>query len=166
MDFSKICVKCNKNLPLDMFPIQRKGKLYESMANYCKDCRKKQQYLNLNSSIDKFLSDKFNRTRLRAKKLNVEFDFTKENFIELYKKQNGKCFYTGIELDCKVGSGKSRNSLSVDRIKHELGYTKNNIVLCINRVNTMKNDATLEEIKEWMPGWYLKIINKFKDYAI
>lgn len=153
----RICNKCGEKKEYFDFPIQRKGKKYESMSGYCRQCRKKQMYANLNSDITKFLSDKFHRIKCRAKKLNVDFNLDKESFIAMYYNQKGKCFYTGIKMDCRVGQGKSRNSLSVDRIKHDKGYTKYNIVLCVNRVNTIKSDMTLGELKEWIPKWYKKL---------
>lgn len=155
--FEYKCTKCLKILDREMFLLGRKDRRYEYRFTYCKDCRKKQLYLNLNKNINKFLADKFNRLKLRAKNSNIEFNLDKQFLFDLYIKQKGKCFYTDIEMNWGVGKGTSRNSLSIDRIIYTKGYTKDNIVLCINRVNTIKSDMNLEELKEWIPKWYEKL---------
>lgn len=52
--------------------------------------------------------------------------------------------------------------MSIDRLIPENGYVKENIVLCIYKANTVKNDLTLSELKEWIPSWYKKIERKLK----
>lgn len=61
---------------------------------------------------------------------------------------------------CELGSGKHKNSLSIDKIIPEKGYVLGNIIFLSNKINTCKNDLSLEEIKQWMPSWYERI-NKF-----
>jgi hypothetical protein len=46
----------------------------------------------------------------------------------------------------------------VDKIIPQKGYVKNNFVFAINKINTCKNDLSLEEIEKWMPDWYDRII--------
>jgi CRISPR/Cas system Type II protein with McrA/HNH and RuvC-like nuclease domain len=77
--------------------------------------------------------------------------------MEQYHSQNGVCFYTDKEMVCKVGEGKNRDSLSIDKIIPEKGYVKGNVVFCLNRINMAKNDLSLEEIQKWMPEWYSRI---------
>ena len=65
-------------------------------------------------------------------------------------------FGTRIEIGrCKI-KGKTRaNAASLDRIISELGYIKGNVRVISYRANTMKSDASLEEIKrlaEWLEG--------------
>ncbi len=52
------------------------------------------------------------------------------------------------------------NSLSVDRIIFDDNYREGNIVLAINKVNVVKSDMTLTEMKKWTPQWFDKI-NQF-----
>lgn len=151
------CSKCGDIRALSEFQYGRKGQKYEYKFSYCNECRKKQIYLNLNKSIERFLAYKFNRIKMRAKKINVKFNLDKKSLINLYNKQDGKCFYTGYEMKWGVDVGVSRNSLSVDRISPNKGYTKDNIVLCCNFINTVKSDLSLDEIKRWMPPFYEKI---------
>jgi hypothetical protein len=62
-------------------------------------------------------------------------------------------------MDLIRGVGSNWQSLTVDKVIPERGYTKRNIVLCTKKFNTVKNDLSLEEIKTHMPFWYNKLIN-------
>lgn len=155
------CNKCGVKKDDSNFPIQRRGKLYESMAGYCRECRKYQMYSNLNTSVDKFLIDRHNRLKIRAKSKGIICSITRDEFVKLYHNQKGKCFYTGVEMTWGVGKGFSRDSISIDKMIPKLGYTKENTVLCSNKVNTVKCDLSLEELKQWIPKWYKKIVKSF-----
>lgn len=157
-DTQAICSKCNEIKNINEFQIGRKDKTYEYHFSYCNKCRKQQVYLNLNSSIEKFLNDKYNRLKTRAIKNNTPFDLKKEDFINIFLNQNGICFYTDEKMEIRVGKGYSRNSLSVDKIIPEKGYILNNVVFCTVKSNTTKNDLTLDEIKKYLPTFYFKII--------
>lgn len=66
-------------------------------------------------------------------------------------------FFTDEKMVCKLGNGKHKNSLSIDKVVPNKGYVLGNFVFASNKINTCKNDLTLDEIKMWMPGWYLRI---------
>jgi hypothetical protein len=59
------------------------------------------------------------------------------------------CPVLGVELKRATG-GKTGgpHSPSLDRIDNTKGYEKGNIVVVSNRVNKLKNDATLEELEK------------------
>lgn len=167
LDFSingevAICSKCGVEKSLDEFLYNRKGKKYEYRFTYCMECRRKQTKSRSNSSIEQRLKEICTITRTRARKKELEFDLDADFLLKIYKFSDGCCFYTGKVMEWKVGSGYNPNSLSIDRIVHNKGYTKDNIVLCLGRVNTIKNNLTLEELKEYIPSWYnkLKTFNK------
>ncbi|HEY5267631.1 MAG TPA: hypothetical protein VII94_00675 [Candidatus Saccharimonadales bacterium] len=151
------CSKCKDVLHIDNFQFGRKSKNYEYRFSYCNLCRKRQLRLNLNSDINRFLNDHYNRTKLRAQKKSIPFDLTKEQYMEQYNKQKGLCFFTDEKMVCELGSGKHKNSLSIDKIIPDKGYVLGNFVFASNKINTCKNDLTLEEIKRWMPLWYERI---------
>jgi transposase-like protein len=151
------CRKCKDIKPLIEFQFGRKGQKYEYRFSYCNKGRKQQTYLNINSHIDRFLNDKYHRLVQRCKKFGMICTLTKEDFIKQYHNQKGLCFYTDETMVCEVGSGKSRNSASVDKIIPDKGYAVGNFVFAINKVNTCKNDLSLDEIQKWMPEWYRRI---------
>ena len=57
-----------------------------------------------------------------------------------------------------AGNGRLPTTISVDKVDPRGGYTPDNVVLCAARINSMKNDVTLEEMREWMPKWYERVI--------
>lgn len=154
------CSVCGEWWPTFDFPKGRSSQKDGYYLTYCKRCRKNQIYSVLNNNIASFLNDRWGKTKQRANKENIIFTITKDEFQKQYNLQGGKCFYTGEVMETKVGSGKSRKSLSVDKIIPQLGYTNGNVVFCTNQVNTAKGDFTLEEIEKYMPGWYKKIQSK------
>lgn len=149
------CCDCKEIKPITEFWYKTEN--YEWKFGYCQKCREKRYYLKLNSNVDKFLKNRFQQLKNRAKRSKIDFNLTLEYFLDQYKKQNGLCFYTDEEMICKVGIGKNRNSFSIDKIIPTKGYVLGNVVFCTNKINMSKNDLTLEEIKQWMPGWYSRI---------
>jgi hypothetical protein len=154
------CSKCKEIKNIDEFQFGRKGQKYEYKFSYCNKCRKTQTYKALNQSIKQFLRDKFTRLKARAKKNNIEITVDAQYLFDLYDIQNGLCFYTNREMKWGVGKGRQKNqTISIDKVIPVLGYIPGNIVLCVNQVNTVKNNLTLEEIEQWLPPWYEKIKN-------
>lgn len=155
-DKEAICSICNKIKSLNEFSWGRRGRKYEYQFSYCNECKKVKSYLNLNSDINKRLNNIFTKLKNRCKKQNIECNISKEEFIQLYNKQKGKCYYTKEKLNVLVGEGLKRNALSIDRIVSNKGYNRYNIVFCTHKVNTIKCDLSLEELKKWIPKWYIK----------
>lgn len=79
------------------------------------------------------------RAKQRAKKKGLEFSITLDD-IEVPE----LCPVFKIPM---IAGGDSFNSPSLDRIDSSKGYTKDNIMVISYRANTLKNDATFEEIK-------------------
>ncbi len=152
-----ICTKCHKLKNLNQFRVQRSGAKYPYRLSYCNDCRKQQTYDSLNADPLRFLAYSYNNLKQRAKRTRQPFSLTKEWFIAQWKRQHGLCFYTDRPLRCRVNEGKSKDSFSVDKVIPEYGYTASNVVFCAVQVNTAKSDLTLEQLKEYTPGWYKRI---------
>ena len=93
----------------------------------------------------------------KAKNAGLAFDLTTEYLLHIFQEQAGLCFYSDQQMSVEVGKGPRWEQLSLDRIIPEHGYTQGNVVWCTRRVNTIKNNVTLEEMKNWMPGWYGRI---------
>ena len=102
---------------------------------------------------------------------------TKENICnlkisdidELLKKQNKKCYYCTKELIIKRGGDTlngshigSHQNISLDRLKNNLGHTKNNVVLTCLFCNIGKNCAEEDQWKEMIK--VLKQDNYQPDY--
>jgi len=156
-----LCSKCDAWKPLECFVENRPG---HKLA-YCNACRKQKSYDWVNSNVDVFLSDRYNRLKRRALVDGISFDLTLTNFIDIYNNQGGRCFYTGHELSVTVGRGKLPNSFSVDKIIPDRGYILGNVVFCMDRINSIKRDMTLDEMKAWTPDWYLRAERFLNDHT-
>jgi hypothetical protein len=82
------------------------------------------------------LKYKIKSCETRSIKKKFDFNLTIDYIKELFVKQNHKCFYTNLPI--------SETNFSIDRIDSNLGYTQDNIVLCLWNVNKMKNDLSLD----------------------
>ena len=161
MNFSmKICDNCNKELPLESFEFNKKKKNHRRI---CKQCRNIQVMEARYSTVENHLKRKLSRLKERSKRYNIPFDLTYEDLLEQLNKQNRLCFYTDEPLTFyeykKIPN--RRLAPSVDKVIPHKGYVRGNIVWCIDRINSIKYDVTLDEMKEWMPGWYERIKNEF-----
>jgi hypothetical protein len=153
-----LCSKCGEEKEIFQFPPSQGGKY---RITFCYACRHKQIRSSTNKNIEKFFQYKINKLKSNKKNVNIDISYT--DLLDIYLSQNKKCFYTGEDLDWGLGKGVTRNTLSIDRLIPENGYVKENIVLCIYKANTVKNDLTLSELKEWTPSWYKKIERKLKN---
>lgn len=77
----------------------------------------------------------------RAKVRGIPFNLVHEDIV-IPK----LCPILGIPLEISTG-GPSPNSPSLDRIDPQYGYVKGNVHVISHRANTIKSDATLEELK-------------------
>jgi hypothetical protein len=163
----QVCNTCNIDKPINDFP-----KLNTSLKGYgnkCKDCHKPRMYgywtntkerVNLYRKIENLTEEQIMLKRYqkreqakndpigrmlmgasqRAKKRGLDFDITREDIVI-----PEKCPYLGILLY----PGKKddyKNSPSLDRIDSSKGYIKGNIQVISSKANTMKNDASIEEL--------------------
>lgn len=165
---TKICSKCGKELPLNAF--NRGNSLY-GRRSFCRECehsiqnspeyvarrrkntlkkRENPEYvLKLNKADTNRRHNNVNslklyllnsaRQRAKVKGLNFNIDITDINLPD-------KCPLLGIPLSSFYGKA-TGNSYSIDRIDSSKGYIKGNIWVISNRANTLKGNATLEELE-------------------
>lgn len=81
------------------------------------------------------------RAKSRAKKNNLPFNIELGDIII-----PEKCPLLGIKIESTEYKN-SPNNPSLDKIIPEKGYTKGNVWVISNRANTLKNDATTQELK-------------------
>lgn len=85
---------------------------------------------------------KFHNMKARAKREGIPFDLTLDEM-----EWPSSCSVLGIPLVYDLGRGKTMDdSPSIDRIDPNKGYTKDNIRIISNKANTMKSNATKEEL--------------------
>lgn len=152
-----ICVYCQKELARRCFQYNIFPDRPWYYNKYCNKCRYNKIKNHHNSNIYTYMRNKMWIIRKSTNKhwYNPDFDF--RYLVDLYEKQKWLCFYTDKKLEVCWEWEWKRNKCSVDKIIPEKWYIKWNIVLCLNRINTIKNNASLDEIKERMPWRYERL---------
>jgi len=148
------CYKC-KNI----YPYTDEYFRSKSLCRTCGTIHRKGRYESLrnNLTIEQLIKLRCNQAYQRSCKKGWEFDITPEYLMEIYNKQNGLCYYSGIKMEIALKGYSTNNyTLSIDRIDSTIGYLSSNIVLCCDAVNTMKMQMETNE--------FLKICKKIVDY--
>ena len=140
------CSRAGEHLPLAEFGIKKNGKF--GLRETCRKCNVEyaKQYRLSHSNSRKRYQDfynqskkgKYNSYKGGARKRNISFELTEEQFFELIEKD---CFYCART----VVDGKFHG---VDRIINALGYEVNNCVPACFRCNEIKMDQSLEDTME------------------
>ena len=80
----------------------------------------------------------------------IEWTLTPEELHQIWIAQNGRCYFTGLKLFSHTTA--NVRDWSIDRISNDLGYVKENIVLCHKAVNmsrgTLSVDAFIQMAKK------------------
>lgn len=106
----------------------------------------------------------FSNYKNSAKKRNLEFSLTKNEFVDLITKD---CFYCGVKpsriSSVKVNSEEAElNSRfyfnGIDRINSELGYTLQNCTSCCYDCNVAKFENTQQEFYSWVSKVYNHLV--------
>ena len=138
----KECDTCHKTLAINLFSkIDKWGPSDSPRKGTCKKCS------HMLSERERRARDwrhdarqtMLTNARQRSKRNGRECTITKEDIvIPEY------CPVLGIKLE-QGGSFKS-NSPSLDRIDNSKGYIRGNVIVVSNRANSIKRDATIEEL--------------------
>lgn len=144
---NRLCKTCDNKFPIDHFPqYTRMGKTYHHYE--CNDCYdpakhyKKNREKILERSRDNRLSNPeqylWRGARSRAKTAGIEFSISVDDI-----RIPTHCPILGYPMTPNSGR---RNVPSLDRIDPAEGYTPENIQVISSLANTMKNDATPDEL--------------------
>lgn len=121
----------------------------------CGSCAKKN--MKANRTDFGFMKTRFFGLRKRCSEDGTIIEISPEYLLNLWNRQEGKCFYTDEPMALYSDSGIVRNLFSVDKIIPEKGYTPGNVVLCTFRANELKRDMSLFEMKNYTPDWYRRV---------
>lgn len=157
----KKCNKCGEIKSLDEFWNDWDKKY--GKATLCILCRSHNNFLT-RSTFDGFFTDLYNHMEQHAKSMLKGCYITLNELIDLWFKQDGRCYYSHIQMNCKPSSNWK---CSPERLDPDGDYTKENTVLICNELNTKcqwsvdkiqrliilmqqkyDTDKILEEIKE------------------
>lgn len=120
----------------------------KSFYNTCKNCG--------NSGTKYTTKEKqlWNRYRSRAKKSNIVFDISVEEFSVICGQE---CFYCGIEPNQIITLKRFENNRliynGVDRKEDSLGYVSGNCVACCWKCNQAKKNYGLKEFTRMVKVW-------------
>ena len=129
---TKACSTCpyTKNIEEFYLHKQKSGK-YTRVAS-CKECHRKDSVARTNT-LNGFLIKLLNTAKANAKRrtddgrdVAGEFSITLKDLQEMYKKQEGKCYYSSLPMSSKILSD---YMMSLERLDPSKGYTKENIAL-------------------------------------
>lgn len=159
---TKTCNACNKEKPLEEFGLQtsrdkgtnfHKNPTYKAqckacIAEYARNWRKNNTNYKGSGKITKYpeedrlllsaISSRLTDAKTRTKKYNKpECDVDRDYLYSLFKKQNGRCAYSGVELSLQKSSPLV---LSLDQIDPTKGYIKDNVQWLAWAVNRAKGD--------------------------
>jgi len=138
---TKKCTRCNE---IKLLTEYFKGR------NICKKCVNIGIKLNKNTEngfLGNLTREASKSAKTRAKKDRIEAGIctiTSKDVKDLWKEQNGLCYYSGIPMKTKQFSSWQ---CSLERLNPSLGYTKENIVLCCCELND-SSQWSHEKIKE------------------
>lgn len=158
----KVCGKCKQELDVSCFAKDRARA--DGLRWSCKACVRKDferfkttpsygrrnenlkarwKNMRVNDPVANWCRVALDGARARARKLGLAFELD----IEWVKQATVTiCPLLHIPLSY-TNATQAANSPSIDRIRPELGYTKENCIVVSLRANRIKNDATLDEIK-------------------
>jgi hypothetical protein len=143
----KRCSTCGLFKTLDQFRKYNSSK--DGLKGICKLCQSKSEARHAQSNP---IGVKTNKmicgARKRAKEKQVAFDIDHAYIRSIVPSH---CPVLGVELDWSVMRGPNigplPNSPSLDRIDPSKGYIKGNVWIISHRANSIKNDASHEELK-------------------
>jgi len=161
---TKMCSMCKMHKPLFEFPeVKKDGKHYRksgtntgSHESRCRPCKAEyaRQWRKLHKNYrgsgkltsvpeeDRLLmsaiSDRLMQAKQRAIKYkDIEPNIDREYLYELFKRQQGKCALSGVDMKIEKGA---ITCLSLDKIEPDKGYTKGNVQWLAWAVNRAKGD--------------------------
>jgi len=155
----KICKKCN--IEKDNMEFHKNKNTNSGLSEYCKIC--KNEYDKIYRKTDKiktlYSSEKYKKKKLKyksenylkvklltakntARTRNIEFSITEDDFKILPT----HCPLLNVKLDYVYGNGRNLNGASIDRIDNTKGYVSGNVWIISLLANTMKNEASIEQL--------------------
>lgn len=146
------CRICGVVKPLSSFNYRSDSGKYRSECKPCKSDIHHRYYETKYSNIAKEKSKKKRQEdqraslllscKMSARKKGLEFNITVDD-IQIPE----VCPILGIKLTNIQGSGRVWSNASVDRIDSSKGYVVGNVQVISCKANTMKQDATVEELR-------------------
>lgn len=117
----------------------------------CKKCKREQnkkarENYDDSTKLYKILQERWLGARDRASRKNIPFTITKEDLMELWELQEGRCAISKIPMTFEMDNGRVFTNISIDQKNAGQGYTKENIQLICQAVNQLKSDWDMNTV--------------------
>ena len=168
---TKICTNCKTEQPITEFYYNSNKKQYEWHCKTCGKVRSREwRKNNPERAKSSCISSRLKLKRenppayrilklmasMRSRYSNKEVvkDITSHDLMELYNKQNGKCYYTGIQMKLLSDTERDLFLMSIDRTDSSKGYTNDNVVLCCWGINVLKGQHSEKDLFMALTSFY------------
>ena len=144
------CTICHKTK--DVLEFYRDSKLSLGIQSCCKQCQREKIYES-QSKLENYIDSRLSKIRKYSKVNNIKYELTREDIIQLFKSQNGKCFYTDELLTYYSGIKltndryETRYNMVISRIFPDRDFTKDNIELIGKIISNMKSSVEIPFFK-------------------
>lgn len=137
----KYCPGCNKIKSIKDF--HKNKSRYDGLKNVCIKCS---SLRDKKDSVKNWASILVCSARKRIK--TPPCNLTKEFILELYEKQNHKCYWYDIEMLPSLNPCDPQQP-TIDRLDQDKGYTQDNVVLSCFAANIGRNITSKERFREF-----------------
>ena len=147
---TKYCKECDEYKPISEFHKSQKSLLCKFHHNlYGRESKKKYRLDPKNKEKEKL---KYQERKIRlwsnsllsnSKSRDCENTLSVNDIEEIYKKQNGLCYWFNVPLIPTL-TKKHPQQPSLDRLDRLKGYTIDNVVLCCYAANIGRNETDVE----------------------
>ena len=137
----KKCNHCQKTKSKDQFFKEKSNK--DGLRNQCKVCRSlysKNLREKKNSTIEGRALEFLRHAKESSIRRNQTFELEVKDIVDCWDKQLQTCAYSGRKMTLENAK---LNTVSIERIDSDIGYTKKNTILVCHAVNRMKSDFDL-----------------------
>jgi hypothetical protein len=153
------CIACGKALKVVNFDADRNAEGLATRRNFvleatCRDCKQREletavaDHPDYRPELDEYWRKHYVSLCANANTRRILVSITKDEILERYLSNGGKCEVTGVLL--KPEKGKSnRFAPSVDRVDSSGSYEAGNIQIVARAVNMMKGTMSTDEFYEW-----------------
>ncbi len=149
----KFCHKCNTFKAFASFGAKRQSK--SNVSSWCKSCRVVDT-AEWRKRKGRWVSPLVGRVqRLVSHICRSGSTLRSADLHALYEQQNGKCYYTGVEMVLMSTKKNDLRSMSVDRVDSSKGYENGNVVLCCLGMNLLKGRHSADEMFSNLEAFYL-----------
>jgi len=135
----------DKHPEKDLFFIGRsktKDKYYNSFV--CKEVFDKHVIKKREYHTNLFKNNPF-QVILRSAKSRSSSNLTEKYLLELFEKQQGKCYWFNVPMSLdRIKGFKNPHLVTIDRLDNSKGYTKDNIVLACLTANLGRGNTPVE----------------------